>query len=349
MSNFSEQLSSLRFHRNSGPFSIQEIAKIIGATVYKAGKKIEALAENIKVYEIKTLKDATSKDLTFFSHNKYIEDFAKTEAIACITTEKYATSSEPLNTYILSVDNPQIAYAKALAMFYDSVEEPEFEINSKVGGKDCRISTSAYIGKNVVIGDNVIIYPNTYIGNNVVIGDNTIIYDCVSIKNCIVGKNCIIHSGARIGQDGFGYATEYGKHFKIPQIGRVIIGNDVEIGASTTIDRGSLGDTVIGDGCKIDNLVQIGHNVKMGKGCIIVAQTGISGSVKLGNYVVLGGQVGIADNLSLGDGAQVGAQSGVMRDILPGERMFGSPAQSARESFKQLAILKKLSNMKKYE
>ena len=160
-----------------------------------------------------------------------------------------------------------------------------------------------------------------------------------------MGNGTIIHAGTRIGQDGFGYATENGSHIKIPQIGRVIIGHDVEIGANCTIDRGSMEDTVIEDMCKLDNLIQIAHNVVLGKGCIIASQVGISGSTKVGNYVVLGGQVGIAGHLTIGDFAQIGAQSGLTKDVKAREVVFGSPAQPIREAFKQIAMLRKLSRV----
>jgi UDP-3-O-[3-hydroxymyristoyl] glucosamine N-acyltransferase len=205
------------------------------------------------------------------------------------------------------------------------------------------IDPGAVIGPRAEIGAGTVIGPTAVVGPDVRIGRDGMIGAGATVTHALIGDRVIIHAGCRIGQDGFGYLMERGRHGKIPQVGRVIIQDDVEIGAGTTIDRGAIRDTVIGEGTKIDNLVQVGHNVMIGRNCIIVAQTGISGSVTLEDWVVLGGQVGIADHLTIGEGAQVGASSGVMNDIPAGARWFGTPAKPGREMFRELATLRRLS------
>ncbi len=344
-----------RFFDNLGPFSLKQIANHINASVYQNSQKLtDSQLKNIEneifIENITTLKKASDRDISFIAHSKYVDEFFNTKAKACIANEKLALRA-PQNIFVLVADSPKLAYAQILRLFYSSDEKNNkfhtgsyyLDPSSKLG-KDVKIGYGSYIGKNVVIGDNVQIHPNTYIGDKVIIGDNSIIYNSVSIINAIIGEEVTIHSGVRIGQDGFGYVTEKGIHNKVLQIGRVIIGDQVEIGANSTIDRGSLGDTVIGDMCKLDNLVQIGHNVILGKGCIVVAQVGISGSTIVGDYAVLGGQVGIADNLHIGDFVQIAAKSGVMKDVSAKEIVAGSPAQPIKKFWKQTAILQKLSN-----
>jgi UDP-3-O-[3-hydroxymyristoyl] glucosamine N-acyltransferase len=196
------------------------------------------------------------------------------------------------------------------------------------------IGAGAEIGSGTVVGANAVIGANVRIGRDCAIGPNA------TIAHALIGDRVIVHPGCRIGQDGFGYVMGPGGHRKIPQIGRVIIQDDVEIGAGTSIDRGGLRDTVIGEGTKIDNQVQVGHNVQIGRHCVLVAQVGIAGSVVLEDYVVLGGQVGVADNLTIGEGAKVGAQSGIMSNIPPGESWFGYPARRSRDYWREVAALR---------
>ncbi len=209
--------------------------------------------------------------------------------------------------------------------------------------KFLEISEHAIVDNSAEIGDRSIIHSGAFIGAGVKIGKNCVIHPNASITHAIIGDNVIIHHGASIGQDGFGYAFHNGKYHKIPQLGRVIIENDVEIGANTCIDRGAGPDTVIGEGTKIDNLVQIAHNVKIGKHCIIVAQVGISGSTEIGDHSVLGGQVGIVGHLKIGKGVQVAAQSGVFRDLKDKEIVGGSPCVPLRQHHKQTIMLNKLT------
>jgi UDP-3-O-[3-hydroxymyristoyl] glucosamine N-acyltransferase len=203
------------------------------------------------------------------------------------------------------------------------------------------------IEDGVVIGNNSSIDHNSVIKRNVVIGNNTKIASNVTISHSVIGNNVIIHPGTRIGQDGFGFASDHTGHLKVPQLGIVKIGDFVEIGANTTIDRGSAQDTIIGDMCQIDNLVQLGHNVQLGKACVIVAQVGIAGSTKLGDFVILGGQVGVAGHLKIGNQVQVAAQSGIAQNIEDKQIMGGSPAVPIRQWHKQTFCLKKLANKDK--
>ena len=203
------------------------------------------------------------------------------------------------------------------------------------------VGAGAEIGSGTVIGANAVIGANVRIGRNCAIGANA------SVAHALIGDRVIVHAGCLIGQDGFGFVMGPGGHRKIPQIGRVIIQDDVEIGAGTSIDRGGLRDTIIGEGTKIDNQVQVGHNVVIGRHCVLVAQVGIAGSVVLEDYVVLGGQVGIADNLTIGEGAKVGAQSGVMSNIPAGQTWLGSPATRSRDHWREMAVLRALAKSRR--
>ena len=211
--------------------------------------------------------------------------------------------------------------------------------------KNSKIGANAYIGPNVVLGENVTIYPNVTLLDEVTIGSNTVIWSGAVVRErCHIGSNCIIHPNATIGADGFGFrpCPERGL-VKIPQIGNVVIGNNVEIGANSCVDRGKFSSTILGDGCKIDNLVQIGHNSKLGKFCIMAGNSGLAGSVTLGNGVIIGGSASIKDHTTIGDGAIVGAGSGVTGDIAAGKTMIGYPAVEARTALKQWAILKRMA------
>ncbi|MBP5215911.1 MAG: UDP-3-O-(3-hydroxymyristoyl)glucosamine N-acyltransferase, partial [Alphaproteobacteria bacterium] len=246
-------------------------------------------------------------------------------------------------------DNPKVAFIKLNEYMY-AERKPQAGIDASARiaasakiGKDCYVGAYAVIGDNVEIGDNCIIEAHAFIDHDCKIGARCRIGSGAAIAYSLIGNDCYIYPGARIGYDGFGFQFMNGQHHRIPQLGRVIIGNDVEIGANSCIDRGALDDTVIGDGCRIDNLVQIAHNDKLGRGCVIVAQVGIAGSCNLGDYVILGGQVGLADHLNIGSGAQIAAQSGVMRDVEPGAVVIGSPCVPFKDFMRQVAFLQKNS------
>jgi UDP-3-O-[3-hydroxymyristoyl] glucosamine N-acyltransferase len=215
-------------------------------------------------------------------------------------------------------------------------------------GRDAAIYSNVFIEAGAKIGDRTVLYPGVYVGKGSSIGADCIIYpNAVIRENVRIGDRVILHGGVVIGADGFGYATDAGKRFKIPQIGGVVIEDDVEIGANSTVDRGTLGDTVIGRGTKIDNLVQIGHNVLVGEDSIMVAQVGVSGSTEVGRRVVIGGQTGLVGHIKLGDGVQIGAKSGVMNDVPPGQVYSGSPAVAHTEWLKMQAALRKLPEFRK--
>jgi UDP-3-O-[3-hydroxymyristoyl] glucosamine N-acyltransferase len=343
-----------RFFTNKGPFSIKEIAEYLVCKLFAPAGVNETEAENTLVQDVNTLESANSTELTFFSNAKYIKDFEETNCLVCITSEQYLEKA-PQAIWKLVSNNPYKDYAIITNLFYPSREE----ITLSYVSPTARIHESSQIGQNCYIGDNVVIEENVEIGNNcsidagtvikkgVVIGDNARISSNVNISHSIIGNDVLILSGVCIGQDGFGFATDKGIHFKVSQLGRVVIGNDVEIGANTTIDRGAIGDTVIGDLCRIDNLVQIGHNVIIGKGCVIVSQVGIAGSTKIGDYCVIGGQAGFVGHIEVGSYSQIAGQSGVTKSLPEKSIVGGHPAQAIRDWQKQQLILRQLQEKNK--
>ncbi|MDR1025814.1 MAG: UDP-3-O-(3-hydroxymyristoyl)glucosamine N-acyltransferase, partial [Lactobacillus sp.] len=273
-------------------------------------------------------------------------DAAKIKSTACVTTEDF-TGLIPENVAVLVTNNPKQAFLQLNVRLYSLIEKP---INISSSAK---ISPSAVLGQNCYIGENVVIEDNAKIGDNCIIdhgvvighgcriGNNCRIAANSTITYCNMGNDCYIYQGVRIGQDGFGFLMINGQHKKIPQIGRVIIGNDVEIGANSCVDRGAMSDTIVGDGCRIDNMVQVAHGVRLGRGCVLVSMVGIAGSCTFGDYVVCGGQTGFADHLNIGSGAQIGAQSGLMRDVEPGAIVMGSPAVPIKDFMRQVSFVQK--------
>jgi UDP-3-O-[3-hydroxymyristoyl] glucosamine N-acyltransferase len=281
------------------------------------------------------IKEAGDGDITFLSDKRGLPDISGSRASAIITNESLIDLvKEALDTVnLLVVENPQYSFAKAIEAFYlqhhdpTGISEKSITGNNLKIGSDVSVYPFAFIGDNVSLGDRAIIFPGVYIGKGVSVGNDSVIHPNVTIReNVVIGEKVIIHSGSVIGSDGFGYTLEKGEHYKIPQIGGVIIEDNVEIGSNVSIDRGSTGNTVIGQGTKIDNLVQIAHNVSIGKKCIIVSQVGISGSVEIGDGVVLAGQVGVKDHVKIGAGAVAAGQSGITRDIPEGQVYSGMPA-----------------------
>lgn len=340
--------------KNKGPFTLESLVLHVGGKLCFAGKEVSLEnGRDVSVHNVATLRNASEHDLTFLSNNKYKEDVFITKAGVCVL-EKEVFNGDlkvrlPKSLYVILVDNAYASFARLASLFYPresndfaAVSDSAFVSESAIVGKKCCIMANSHIGQNVKIGDNVIIYPNVVVGENVIIGNNVIIYDSVSLKYCVIGDHTVIHSGARIGQDGFGVAVDQAEYIKVPQIGGVVIGSDVEIGANSTIDRGTLEDTIIGDMTKIDNLVQIGHNVKIGRGCLLVSQVGIAGSTKMGDYVVLGGQVGVAGHLTIGDQVQVGSQAGIIKDVKAKEVVWGTPSVPIKDKMREVAILKKM-------
>jgi UDP-3-O-[3-hydroxymyristoyl] glucosamine N-acyltransferase len=333
-----------RFHKISGVYKITEIANFIGCNV-----DYDTFSEDEIIYGISSLTDATSGSISFLSNKKYLGELKTTKASACIVPENIGAGIAPPSVALLKAKNPYFAYAKLVDIFYSNAKHYKPSIHRSASiASSARIGKNCYIGPNVVvedraiIGDDAIIEAGVFIDHGVVIGNRAKIYNSVSISYSIIGDDVIILPGARIGQDGFGFATEAGLHYKIYHTGRVIVGNNVEIGANTTIDRGSMHDTVIEDLCRIDNLVQIGHNVAIGRGSILVAQVGIAGSSKIGKYCALGGQVGISGHVKIGDMVQIAGQGGVMQNVDDGAILGGSPAVPIRDWHRQSIIMRKL-------
>ena len=303
--------------------TLGEIAKLIDGKV--SGDK------NTVITGVCGIKEAQNGDITFVANPKYAALARTTKASAVIASYDVEIKEKPA----IQTENPSLAFAKMISLAspveikHPSGIHPTAIISKKAKlGKDVAVAAYSVIEDDVEIGDKTIIYPSCFIGCGTKIGRQTIIYPLVSIRERItIGNNVIIHSGTVIGCDGFGFAAVKGVHHKIPQIGTVVIGDNVEIGANVTIDRARFDKTVIGAGTKIDNLVQIAHNVCTGKNCIIVAQAGISGSTTIGNDVILAGQVGLVGHINVGDGAVIAAQSGVSKSVPPHTMMFGYPAK----------------------
>jgi UDP-3-O-[3-hydroxymyristoyl] glucosamine N-acyltransferase len=330
-----------RFFKKGPALSLREIAQLAGAQLGPGADP------GYVIEDVAPLDAAGLQDLSFLDNLKYKEQFTRTKAGACIVDPALAPLA-PAGVHLLLSDTPYKAYALTAQKFYPVVHPPAAVAEqatvhpsaSVAGG--CRVDAGAVIGEGAQIGEGCWIEANAVIGERVVLGKGCRVGANASVSHALVGDYVRIYPGARIGQDGFGFAIDPAGYIKVPQLGRVMIGDHVEIGANTTIDRGSGPDTVIGQGTWIDNLVQIGHNVKIGRGCIIVAQVGISGSTVIEDFVALGGQAGITGHLHIGKGARVAAQSGVMRDIPAGEEQMGAPAMPARQFMRQVAALNRL-------
>lgn len=323
-------------------YTLQQINEIL------KGEIVGNTTQNITAPEQLDLASVT--EISFIGNKKY-EKFWETSK-ACVAVVNLDIAIEPGdNRAFIKVKNADLAMSQVLEMYAPPTPIFKTDIHKTANidetatiGKGTRIGAGTYIGPNVSIGDNVTIYPNVTILDESSIGKNTIIWSGTVIRErCHIGNDCIIHPNATIGADGFGFRPDPERGLvKIPQIGNVIIGNNVEIGANSCVDRGKFSSTVLGDGCKIDNLVQIGHNSKLGKFCIMAGNSGLAGSVTLGNGVIIGGSASIKDHTTIGDGAMVGAGSGVAGDIEAGKTVLGYPAIDARDALKQWAILKRL-------
>lgn len=333
-----------RFHQNQGPFTLAELA-VYGQC--KVGRGDSALL----IKDVAPLDGAEPSCISHFINTKYIKTLIDTKASACILTEEMAEKA-PNHLALLITKHPYRSYALIARAFYPADKEKgEIALSAHIHptaklGKGVMIGPMAVIEENAELGDGVAVGPLTVIGKGVTIGEHSVIGAHVSLSHTLIGKHVCIKPGARIGQSGFGFFMDpgdMGGHVPVPQLGRVIIQDNVEIGANTTIDRGSGADTIIGLGTRIDNLVQVAHNVHFGKGCVMVAQVGIAGSTKLGDYVAAGGQAGIADHLKIGTGARLAAQCGIMRDVHVGEVLAGSPAMPLKAHYRQVAVLKRLA------
>jgi UDP-3-O-[3-hydroxymyristoyl] glucosamine N-acyltransferase len=335
-----------RFFINHGPFTTAQLAEATGATLLRDADGARALKD------VAPLDRATIADVSFFDNSKYIEQFYSSQAGACFVRSKFAESA-PASMMLLITDDPYRCYALAAQKFYPA-PRPEAGISSTAKihpsatiGREVAIADGAVIGAHVVLGDRSSIGANTVIMPGVQIGTDTHIGAVTTISHALIGNKVLIHRGVHIGQDGFGFALNREGHVKVPQLGRVVIDDEVEIGSGTTIDRGTGPDTHIGEGTKIDNLVQIGHNVQIGRRAVIIAQCGISGSTRIGDGAVLAGQVGLAGHLKIGAGAKIAAKSGVMDDIPPGSSYGGYPAVAAIDWHRQTIAISRLTKPKR--
>jgi UDP-3-O-[3-hydroxymyristoyl] glucosamine N-acyltransferase len=327
-------------------FSIREIAQLLSG-------EIEGNDE-ILIRDMGTLEGATEGCISFLSNPKYEQYLYHTKASAVIVSRDFRPAQK-LETTLIRVDDPYLGFSSLLEEYdriisfqKEGVEEPSWMGENSVIGEKVYRGAFSYIGNNVTIGENVKIFPHVYIGDSVTIGDSSLIYSGAKIYDrVVIGKNCQVHAGAVIGSDGFGYAPQKdGTYKKIPQLGNVILMDNVDIGANTTIDRATLESTVIHEGVKLDNLIQVAHNVVIGENTVIAAQTGISGSSTIGKNSIIAGQVGIVGHISLADKLTIGAQSGVTKAFLKeGETILGSPAFEIATSRKSYAIFRKLPDL----
>lgn len=323
------------FYNNKGPFTLEKISHSIGCEFIGNKDKI--------IHDIAPIEDVSDNEICFFVDNKYKEYLKKSKIGALII--KKNSISEFKGNFIIS-SNPHYDMAKVASIFYPESEYPNFcfsssEKNEKLN-KYVKCSHNAFIHKTAKIGKNCEVGINSVIGPGVILGDNCLIGDNVSIYYSLIGNNVKIYQGVRIGSEGFGFIMN-DKHFKkIPQLGRVIIENNIEIGANCTVDRGSIGDTIIGEYSMIDNMVHLGHNVRIGKKCIIAAMTGISGSTSIGNNVIIGGQVGISGHLKIGNDVKIAAKTGVMKNITDGSIIAGYPSEKILDWHRNTIIMKKL-------
>jgi len=340
-------LEELKFFRRAVEPTLAEIVEWTGATPFGE------VDLNIRIVDVAPLDRARPGDLVFLDNPKYADQLSRTRATACLVSERYADRA-PAGVAALVTREPYRACALVTARLYPEAARPGswFDSHGVSPGanvhpsarleSDVVVDPGAVIGPHVEIGAGAVIGPNAVIGPHVRVGRKSSIGAGASVCNALIGDRVIIHPGVRIGQDGFGFAMSPKGHLKAPQVGRVVIQDDVEIGANSAIDRGANRDTIIGEGTKIDNLVQIAHNVVIGRHCVIVSQVGISGSTEFGDFAVAGGQAGITGHLKIGMGAQIAAQSGVMADVPPGAKMGGSPAKDARLWLKGVAALDRL-------
>jgi UDP-3-O-[3-hydroxymyristoyl] glucosamine N-acyltransferase len=326
-----------RFFEVAGPFKLVELAQFCGA-------ELGGGADPERIFnDVAPLDRAGPADVCFLDNRRYLDRFLASGAGACIVAPSHAERA-PAGMALLVTPKPYRAYALVARAFYPrpgftagphptALIDPTARI-----GEGTAVGPGAVIGANVEIGRHCLIRANTVIEQGVQIGDETEIGANVYLSYCLIGKGCMIHSGVCIGNRGFGFTLDPEGYLDVPQLGRVIVEDGVEIGANSTVDRGAGPDTVIGAGSKIDNLVQIGHNVHLGRDCVLVGQSGIAGSARLEDHVLVGGQAGVAGHLAIGKGAQISGKAGVVRDVKPGQAVAGAPAMPAKEFFRLCAI-----------
>ena len=301
------------------------------------------------------IEEAQEGQLTFFANPKYEDYLYSTKTSVIIINEAYDLKQK-VNATLIKVPDAYTAFATLLGKYQEimqqqltGIQEPSYISRTAKYGQQVFIGAFAFLGENVTVGNNTKIFPNVYLGDQVTVGDNTIIHPGVKIYHgCKIGSNVIIHAGTVIGSDGFGFAPQAdGSLQKVPQIGNVVVEDNVEIGANATIDRATMGSTIIKSGAKLDNLIQIAHNVEVGHSTVIAAQAGISGSTKIGNGVMIGGQAGLAGHLHVGDGAKINAQAGLGKSLKPGAAVTSSPAYDYGQAIRSQAVARTLPEMEK--
>lgn len=340
-------MADSRFYDNTGALTLARIAEITGG-------RIATGASGDLIADVAALDHAHPGQLSYCEGIKFKGALQRARASAVLVPEAMLTFV-PATTAAIVCAHPALGLAKVAHVLYPnpshfwSKDKPPIApiAPSARVGEGTIIAPNVFLGEDVEIGNDCIVAFGAVIGRGVRIGHNASIGPHVSISHALIGDRCIIHGGTRIGQDGFGYIGGPGGRFKIPQLGRVIIQDDVEIGANTTIDRGAFDDTIIGEGSKIDNLIQLGHNTRLGRGCVIAAQAGFSGSITLGDGVALGGQVGIADHVKIGSGAYIAAKSGVTRSLEGGQVYGGFPAKPVKQWRREVAAVSRLAKGKR--
>jgi UDP-3-O-[3-hydroxymyristoyl] glucosamine N-acyltransferase len=333
------------FFERAGPFTALHLAEISGASIVRG-------PSDVILKGVGSLDAARATDLAY-ALGKGQRELLSASRAGAVLVGPDEVDFAPASTTVLVVRAPQVAFVACLLCFFPSAAHPSpvagFSNNEQLLvhptariEPGVRIEPGAVIGAGAEIGEGSVILSNAVIGYNVRIGRHCAIGASAVVQHALLGDRVIIHPGARVGQDGFGYVMRAEGHLKVPQIGRVVIQNDVEIGANTCIDRGALADTIIGEGTKIDNLVQIAHNCVIGRHCVIAGGTGLSGSVVLGDYVALGGAVGVADHRRIGSGARIAAHAGIMHDVPAGETWMGVPAKPIKQAMREIASLTKM-------
>ena len=327
--------------------TVKQIAEILSGKVI--GK------DSINISGVAKIEEAISGTITFLSNPKYAPYIYQTKASAVIVNNTFVPEN-PIKATLIKVDDAYQAFSKIISRFNNEssdkkgIEKYSYIDETATVGKDCYIGAFAYIGKNCNVGNNVKIYPQCFIGDNAVIGDGTILSSGVKVySHCVVGKNCVLHASVIIGSDGFGFApVTNGTFKKVAQTGNVILEDNIEIGANTTIDRATIGSTIIRNGVKLDNLIQIAHNVEVGENTVIAAQTGVAGSTKIGKNCMIGGQVGIVGHITIADNTKIGAQSGISGNVdIEGSALLGSPAIQIKDHIKSFVVFKKLPDLEK--
>ncbi len=322
-------------------FTAEQIAGVLGGKII--GNPMT------EVHTLSKIEDGTTGSLTFLSNPKYENFIYTTQASITIVNHDFV-SEKPIHTTLIKVEDAYLAFTKLLEFYAQSkdykvgIEQPSFLHETVKHGENLYVGSFSYIDKDVVLGNNVKIYPNSFIGENVKIGNNVTVFAGAKIhSDSIIGNNCVIHAAAIIGADGFGFVpTQDGSFKKIPQIGNVILEDDVDVGAGTTIDRATMGSTIIRCGVKLDNQIQVGHNVEIGEHTVIAAQTGIAGSTKIGKYCVIGGQVGIVGHIIIGNKVKIQGKSGITKNLKDGEVVQGNPAFGYADYYKSYAEFKNL-------